>query len=42
MKIPYATRIEQEHIDKLKKLAKKNFTSVNHEIRQAIIKHLKK
>ena len=41
MKIPYQIRIEQETLDKLKKLKEENETSVNHEIRQAIKKHLK-
>lgn len=36
MKIPYQIRIEPEQLEKLKKLAKENGTSVNHEIRQAI------
>ena len=41
MKIPYQIRIEPEQLEQLKKLAKENGTSVNHEIRQAIKKHLK-
>jgi predicted HicB family RNase H-like nuclease len=36
MKIPYQIRIEPEQLDQLRKLAKENGTSVNHEIRQAI------
>ena len=36
MKVPYQIRIEPEILDQLKKLAKENGTSVNHEIRQAI------
>lgn len=36
MKIPYQIRIEPEQLDQLKKLAKENGTSVNHEIRQGI------
>ncbi len=38
MKIPYQIRIEPEQLEQLKKLAKENGTSVNHEIRQAIRK----
>ena len=38
MKIPYQIRIEPEQLEQLKKLAKENGTSVNHEIRQAIKK----
>jgi predicted DNA-binding protein len=36
MKVPYQIRIESELLEQLKQLAKKNGTSVNHEIRQAI------
>lgn len=36
MKQPYQIRIEKDILEKLKNLAKKNGTSVNHEIRQAI------
>ena len=36
----YSLRIEPEQLDQLKKLAKENGTSVNHEIRQAIRKLL--
>ena len=36
MKVPYQIRIEPEILDQLKKLAKQNGTSVNHEIRQSI------
>lgn len=36
MKIPYQIRIEPEQLEQLKKLAKENGTSVNHEIRQSI------
>jgi predicted DNA-binding protein len=38
MKVPYQIRIETEQLEQLKKLAKENGTSVNHEIRQAIRK----
>lgn len=38
MKQPYQIRIETELLDKVRKLAKENGTSVNHEIRQAIRK----
>lgn len=38
MKIPYQIRIEPEQLEQLKRLAKENGTSVNHEIRQAIRK----
>jgi len=38
MKVPYQIRIEPEQLEQLKKLAKENGTSVNHEIRQAIRK----
>jgi len=41
IKIPYQIRIEPEQLEQLKKLAKENGTSVNHEIRKAIKKHLK-
>lgn len=41
MKIPYQIRIDQELLDKLRKLKESNGTSVNHEIRHAIRKHLK-
>ena len=40
MKIPYQIRIEPEQLEQLKKVAKGNDTSVNHEIRQAIKKRL--
>jgi len=36
MKIPYQIRIDPEQLEQLKKLAKQNGTSVNHEIRQSI------
>ena len=42
MKIPYQIRIEPEQLEALKKLAKENGTSVNHEIRQSIRKVLTK
>ncbi len=42
MKIPYQIRIEPEQLEQLRNLAKENGTSVNHEIRQAIRKELKK
>jgi predicted DNA-binding protein len=38
MKVPYQIRLESEMLDQLRELAKKNGTSVNHEIRQAIRK----
>jgi len=41
IKIPYQIRIEEDKIEALKELAEENETSVNHEIRQAIKKHLK-
>jgi uncharacterized protein (DUF4415 family) len=41
IKKPYQIRIEEDKIEALKDLAKENETSVNHEIRQAIKKHLK-
>lgn len=41
MKIPYQIRIEPEQLEALKQTAKNNGTSVNHEIRQAVRKHLK-
>jgi predicted HicB family RNase H-like nuclease len=41
MKIPYQIRIEPEQLEELKKLAKENGSSVNHEIRQAIRKVLR-
>ncbi len=37
----YQIRLESETLDKLKKLKDKNKTTVSHEIRQAIKKHLK-
>ncbi len=40
MKQPYQIRIEPTMLEQLKKLADKNDTSVNHEIRQAIKKRL--
>ncbi len=40
MKKPYQIRIEIEQLAELKKLVAKNGTTVNHEIRQAIKKHL--
>jgi predicted transcriptional regulator len=40
MKQPYQIRIEPEMKAQLQKLADKNDTSVNHEIRQAIKKRL--
>ena len=40
MKKPYQIRIEPTMLEQLKKVAKKNGTSVNHEIRQAIKKRL--
>jgi predicted HicB family RNase H-like nuclease len=36
MKVAYQIRIEPEQLEQLRKLAKENGTSVNHEIRQAI------
>jgi len=42
MKIPYQIRIEPEQLEKLRKLAKENGTSVNHEIRYSIRLKLKK
>ncbi len=36
MKVPYQIRIEPEMLSQLKRLAKENGTSDNHEIRQAI------
>ena len=36
MKQPYQIRIEPELLEQLKQVAKKNGTSVNHEIRQAV------
>ena len=36
MKVPYQIRIEPELLEQLKKVAKENGTSVNHEIRQAV------
>lgn len=42
MKQPYQIRIEPELLEQLKKVAIENGTSVNHEIRQAIRKALKK
>ena len=42
MKVAYQIRIEPEQLDQLRNLAKENGTSVNHEIRQAIRKELKK
>ena len=42
MKIPYQIRIEPEQLEQLKKFAKENGTSVNHEIRQAIRARLSK
>jgi predicted HicB family RNase H-like nuclease len=36
MKVAYQIRIEPEQLDALREVAKKNGTSVNHEIRQAI------
>lgn len=41
MKQPYQIRIEPEMKEQLQKLADKNDTSVNHEIRQAIKQALK-
>ena len=40
MKQPYQIRIEPTMLEQLKKVAKENDTSVNHEIRQAIKKRL--
>lgn len=39
-KQPYQIRIDRGALEQLKKLAKENDTSVNHEIRQAIKKRL--
>jgi predicted DNA-binding protein len=36
MKVAYQIRIEPEQLERLRKLAKENGTSVNHEIRKAI------
>ena len=41
-KIPYQIRLEPDLLIKLRLLAEKNGTSVNHEIRQGIRKQLKK
>lgn len=41
MKVPYQIRIEPEMLEEIKKVAKENDTSVNHEIRLAIKKSLK-
>lgn len=41
MKKLYNIRLEETLKEKLEKKAKKNLTSVAHEVRQAIIKHLK-
>jgi len=40
MKVPYQIRIEPEMLKQLQDKAKENGTPVNHEIRQAIKKHL--
>jgi len=40
LKQPYQIRIEPTMLEQLKKIAKENDTSVNHEIRQAIKKRL--
>ena len=40
MKVPYQIRIEPEILEQLKRVAKENGTSVNHEIRQAVRKML--
>jgi hypothetical protein len=40
MKIPYQIRIEPKMLEEIKKVAENNDTSVNHEIRQAIKKHM--
>ncbi len=39
-KVPYQIRIDPYQLKQLKKVAKENDTSVNHEIRQAIKKRL--
>ena len=41
MKKPYQIRIEPDLLEKLRKKATYNYTTVSHEIRQAIIKHIK-
>lgn len=40
-KKPYQIRIEEELLEKLKKRAEENFTSVNHEIRIAVRQMIK-
>jgi len=42
MKVPYQIRIEPELLKEIQAKAKKNYTSVNHEIRESIRKHVKK
>jgi len=42
MKVAYQIRIEPEQLEQLRKLAKENGTSVNHEIRQSIRQRINK